>query len=187
MLFISLFYFIGNVRLNNTKTDFVNDYLKSSANIDKDVSLLETYLTLYSSINFTTFEILSNKVQVNHHHTYGSFIFKPLVSFFFIDRIGLINYNPEYDGFQKLGTYLYEPFSDFNLLGIVIFNFLIGFLITTIFNSFSQKISPISILFYAIITFCVLMSSFTNFYCTFFIWFSFIFSFFLLNFKKSIT
>jgi oligosaccharide repeat unit polymerase len=185
LFFITVFYFIGNIRLNNNKSDLVNDYLKTYSNIDKDVSLLETYLTLYSSKNFTTFQELTNKVQNNKHFTYGSYTFKPVISFFFIDRLGFINYNPEYDGFQKLGTYLYEPFSDFNIFGIIILNLLIGFFLTVVYNIFSKRRSNVSILFYAIMTYCVLMSSFTNFYFTFFIWFSFAFSFLLLNFKNN--
>jgi oligosaccharide repeat unit polymerase len=184
-LFISLFYIVGNIRLNNTESDLVNDYLKSYSNIDKDVSLLETYLTLYSSKNFTTFHELINKVQDNNHYTFGIFTFKPIISLLFIDRFGIIFYDPEYDGFQKLGTYLYEPFSDFYIIGIIILNLFIGFFLTITYNIFTKKNSNVSIVYYAIITYCVLMSSFTNFYFTFFIWFSFITSFLLLNFKSS--
>ena len=184
---IFLFYFIGNLRMSEWDHDFVLDYLKAYSNIDKDVNIYETYLTLYSSKNFTTLDNLINSTTKNFHYTLGSFSFRPLISISFLDRFGLIVYDPEYDGFKKLGTYVFESYSDFNIIGVVVFNFIFGFLSMNAFLMYKNKKNPGAIVFYSIIIYCIIMSSFTNFYFSFFIWISLIFNYFLLNLKPKIN
>ena len=176
-----IFYFIGNIRLGHIENLEINEYLKSYANIDKDVSTLETYITLYSSQNFTTLDNLVLKLSLSSEYTFGASIFHPIISLFYLDRLNIVSYNESYNSFKMLGTYVFEPFLDFNLLGVIIFNSLIGFFSMKVYFPFVQKKGALSILNLSIIYFCILMSSFTNFYITFFIWMSLFLNYFLLN------
>lgn len=184
---ISMFVFVGNLRADSSDLEIVNDGLKSYANIDRDVTLGETYISLYSSQNFTTFDKLVMKTVFNERFTFGLYTFKPLISLFFLDRLNVVNYDVQYDGFMNLGTYMIEPFSDFYIIGVILFNTLIGFLAMNTYKSFYYKLNTSSIVNYSLIVYCMIMSPFTNFYLNFFIWFSLILSTLLTNNKFTKT
>lgn len=181
LLTISMFYSVGNLRLNSFDSEKINQYLKAYSNIDFDVSTLETYVVLYSSKNFSNFDKLINQVYINNHYTFGIYTFKPIFSFLFFDRLNLITYETSYDGFTSLATYLYEPFIDFNIFGVLFLNFFIGYLSMNTYLNFRSRANTSSIINLSILLFCIIMSSFTNFFFTFFIWFSVLLNSFINN------
>ncbi|WP_316787314.1 O-antigen polymerase [Pedobacter frigiditerrae] len=178
---VAMFIFVGNLRADSSDVEIVNESLKSYANIDKSVHLSETYVTLYSSKNFTTFDDLVIKTINNSNYGYGIYTLKPIISLLFLDRLGLVYYDSNYDGFTRLGTYMIEPFSDFHIIGAILFNFLIGYLAMNTFKSFYRKANTSSIVNYSLVVYCMIMAPFTNFYLSFFIWFSILLNALLTN------
>lgn len=181
---VGMFIGIGSLRTGpNDVAGGVNEYLKAYAQIDKDVALLETYLTLYSSQNFTNLDKIVGDINENTKIGFGIYTFKPIISFLLLDRMGLVYYDPDYDGFMRLGTYVLDPFLDFSFPGVFLINFLLGFLCMNTYRSFTEKVNTQSIINWSVLSFCIIMSAFTNFYDTFFIWFALLLSIPLTNYK----
>lgn len=183
---VGMFILIGNLRQGSSElVGGINEYLKAFAHIEKDVSLLETYFTLYSSLNFSTFDRFVIDVTYFEKISLGTYSFRPVFSIMFLDRVGIVEYDPRFDGFKRLATYAIDPYLDFNILGVILINLFLGFISMNTFRSYQEKHNPQSIVNWALLSFCIIMSPFTNFYDSFFIWFAVLLNVALTNHKNS--
>jgi len=177
-----MFILIGNLRAGSSElVGGINEFLKAFAGIEKDVSLLETYFTLYASLNFTILDEIVKAAYDDSRIFLGIYLFKPIVSLTFLDRVGLVYYDVQFDGFKRLGTYALEPFLDYHLVGVVLFNLVIGFVCMNTYRSFKNRKNTQSIINWSLLTFCLIMSPFTNFFVSFFIWISFFINLYITN------
>lgn len=175
-----LFILIGSVRLLtasvNTKSD--TEYLQSYAGTQYDASLVETYIALYSTNNFTTFKNFVEESDAQDYRGYGVYTFRPIFTITLLNKLGF-DIDSRFDSFAALGTYAIEPYLDFGLCGVIFLNIVYGFVFAFAYRKYEEKryrwIIPWSLLAY-----CVIMAAFTNFFNTFFVWFMLIINFIVL-------
>lgn len=176
-----IFLLLGAIRLATVVRDDRNnvEYLKAYANTQYDANLLEVYIGLYSTNNFTTFKKFVSESDRMEYRGYGVYTFRPLYTILLLNQIKEFDINDRFNSFAALGTYAIEPYLDFGLLGVVIVNLLYGVIVGYIYKRYKQKqyrwIIPWGLMIY-----CMIMSSFTNYYNTFFIWFIIAVNFFIL-------
>jgi len=169
LLFIMLFIIIGNVRVGVITSHNIKDYLVAFGGINENnsLNLIEIWFSIYGAKNIYTF---NNMIQENYEYTYGIFTFKPIISFLLLDRIGLIDYDSNLDGFNRLATIIWDPYIDFGIIGVIVLMFFYGYLSKNIFQKYRKNIEFISIVKYSMIIFSLIMASFTNFFNTLFFW-----------------
>lgn len=178
---IFLFLLLGAVRLATVVKDDRNDveYLKDYSQIDYDVNLVEVYMGLYSSANFTTFKKFVHESNEKEYRGYGVYTLKPIYTLLGLNLLDNFDINKEFNSFAALGTYAIEPYLDFGLIGVVFINLIYG-----VFVGYSYRQYKIGrkrwIIPWALMIFCMIMACFTNYYNTFFIWFVLILNFFIL-------
>lgn len=178
---VLMFLVIGSIRLLTTINDDRSntEYLQAYAGTQYETNLFETYLALYSTNNFTTFKRFVKESDEQYYRGYGVYTLRPIYTITFLNRIKGFDINPEFDSFSALGTYAIEPYLDFGICGVIVLNFLYGFVFAFAYKKYERKnyrwIVP-----WAIFAFCVLMAAFTNFFNTFFVWFILIFNFLIL-------
>jgi len=171
-----LFILIGNLRISNMNKDIdPNDYLKIYSNIHKDIEtvILETTFNLYATQNINT---LNEFIEKTKNYDYGKNVSKPLIKLFFLDKVEVFDYDPEFDSFKELATIVAEPYLDFGVLGVIFFAFFYGIIAKISYIKYHYGETMSSIINYATIIFCIFMGVFTNFFNIFFIWFIFIVS-----------
>ncbi len=169
-IFIVLFIYFGTLRSHTTTIEDTNTFLKFYANISLNTSLFDTYFTLYSSLNFNTFNTIVNKAYADSYYGLGIYTFKPVISLLFIDRIGLVNYPGQFNSFERVATFMVDPFLDFGFIGVVFINLWYGWLSGIIFNSYEQKKGMLSVINWTVIAFCLVMLPFVNYFNNFLIW-----------------
>jgi oligosaccharide repeat unit polymerase len=176
--FVVLFLLLGEIRVGAAD---IREYMRAAARIDNfpEISLIEMWFNLYGPQNITTLNEFLSVTPERYDFYYGKNLFRPIVSVLFLDRIGYINYPPALDGNINLATYVWEPYQDFGIIGIAIFSLTIGLVSKTVFESYRERRSIGSVVRVGISSFCILMSSFTNYYYTFFVWFILVISFLL--------
>ncbi len=168
---VVLFIVFGTMRGHNTTTEETNEFLKLYADIYLDASVFDTYMTLYSSLNFDTFNKTISLADANGYYGYGIYTFKPLISLLFIDRIGLVSYPDQYNTFSSLATFMAEPYLDFGWLGTIFINLIYGWVCGVIYNSYEQRKGPLASINWSIISFCLIMLPFANYFNNFLVWF----------------
>lgn len=178
---VLLFILLGYLREASADAALVHYALKKYAGITADTNILETYLGLYASQNYSTLDKISGLAYTNEFWGMGMYTFRPLVSLLFLDRIGLVEYTLQYNGEMQLGTYALEAYLDFKMVGVVVINLVYGRVAAIAYNSYREKRSWFSIISWSLVSFCILMTSFTNYFNQFFVWLAAVFSFFLLN------
>lgn len=177
---ILLFLAIGAVRLVTVTDNRSNtEYLQAYAGTQYETNLLETYIALYSTNNFTTFKRFVRESDEQNYRGYGVYTLRPIYTITLLNRIAGFDINPQYDSFSDLGTYAIEPYLDFGIYGVAVLNFLYGLFLAFAYKKYEKKnyrwIVP-----WGALAFCVLMSAFTNFFNTFFIWFILMLNFLIL-------
>jgi oligosaccharide repeat unit polymerase len=174
---IVLFIVLGELRSSQSDevdAKSINNLLKEFAGITKPTNLLETYLSLYGAVNFSTGSRLTNEAAKDGYIRYGAYSFKPIIAIFPINNEKV--YPIQYSGYTQLGTYLVEPYMDFRWAGVILLNFMYGLFSMNSFKNYRSKISPYYIVEWALFIFCIFMCSFTNYFHLFFVLF-----FFLVN------
>jgi len=167
---ILLFLFIGFLRTGTLNSfDKGNERIRGGGGIKYKTNIVESYLVWYSSVRFSVFEEMLEKKQAQDYWGMGSYTLRPI---FKMTRLSNINYlrNPEFDSYNKLGTYAIEPFLDAGLIGVILINLAYGFFTTYFFRKYSAHESVEYIIPWAIILFCMIMMPFTNTFNTFFTW-----------------
>jgi oligosaccharide repeat unit polymerase len=168
---VYLFGLFGTMRSHTTTIEETNKFLKFYSDIDLNTTLLDTYITLYSSLNFETFNHLVSKAFDHSYFGLGIYTFRPLIALTFIDRVGIVSYPDEYDSFSQLGTFMADPFLDFGWIGIVLVNLICGWVCGVVFNSYRQRNGMIAIINWSILAFCLIMLPFANYFDNFMVWF----------------
>jgi len=179
-LFIAIFVFIlmGNIRnmrggsvLNNYKTE---QLLRDSGHIKYKTNIFESYLNIYSSQRFDAMEKFVQMKKKEDFFGMGIFTFRPVISILFLDRMGIVDYK-QYNITTNIASYAIDPYLDFGLLGVIILNFLYGFICRLTFINFNEG-NTLYIIPWAMLIFCLIMSPFMNYFNTFIIWFAIFFN-----------
>ena len=168
---VVLFVFIGAVRFFYISNELKGSValIKDYSGIDYDVNIIEAYLGLYSTNNFTTFQEFVNDSNKYHYRGLGVYTLRPVFTLFGLNYFDEFDINPKFDSMSALGTYAIEPYLDFGVIGIIIINLIYGIFTSYVYSQYIKGrvrwIIP-----WGLMLFCVLMSAFTNYYNTFFIW-----------------
>ena len=174
ILIIGVFFLIGQIRmaqLDSIKKNSgytANRMLQNYAGIKSETNLIESTYTLYSSIRYNALNELINKARKNHYFGYGKYVFRPLVSIAFLDRIGIIDYESEYNVNSAVATYAIDPFLDFGILGVICFGFFYGLISTHFYTNYKSGKEQY-IISWSIIIFCLIMTPFLNYFSSFFV------------------
>lgn len=159
---------------NTYKTDNQDkkqiEYLNNISNSKYKLSVIENYLTIYSSNRFYELNKLVNEKNSLNYYGYGMYTFKPIVSVFFLNRLNLVDYDTKFNIPNAVPTFVVDPYLDFGLIGSFLINFIYGFISTIFFFIFWNK-KRIGIINFSIIVFCIVMMTFMNYFNTFFVWF----------------
>jgi len=174
---ITLVIFIGIGQLRNSSDDTeqsvsINDFLKEYNQITKPSNLLETYLSLYGGVNFSSGNTIIIQATNDGYYGFGVYSARPVVTLLPVNKDAV--YPPEYSSYIKLGTYLTDPFLDFRWAGVIILNLLYGYLSMNSFKNYLNRKSEYYIVEWSLFIFCIFMCSFTSFFHMFFIMFFFI-------------
>lgn len=174
-LCVILFIILGQLRGGSAEESTVasvNDFLKQYSGIDKPSNIFETYLSLYGGLNFTTGNNIAEVAVQDNYLGYGAYALRPVVGVLPVNTEAI--YPMKYSAYSLLGTYMLDPFLDFRWFGVIIFNFLYGFLAMNSFKNYLNRRSPYYIVEWSLFVFCVFMCSFTNYFNLFFVAFFFI-------------
>lgn len=172
---IVLFILLGQLRGNSedqANAGSINDFLKQFSGINKASNILETYLSLYGGLNFTTGNTIAEAAARDNYLSYGAYALRPVIGALPVDAEAI--YPMKYSAYSLLGTYMIDPFLDFRWFGVIGFNFLYGFLSMNSFKNYLSRRSPYYIVEWSLFIFCVFMCSFTNYFNLFFVVFFFI-------------
>jgi oligosaccharide repeat unit polymerase len=172
---ILIFVILGELRESSVYQEnagSINNFLKMYAEIDKPTNLLETYMSLYGGLNFTTGNTIAQAAVHDGYVSYGAYALRPVIGALPVDAEAI--YPMTYSAYSLLGTYLLDPFLDFRWLGVFGFNFLYGFVSMNSFKNYLSKQSPYYIIEWSLFVFCIFMCSFTNYFNLFFVVFFFI-------------
>lgn len=175
MVCVILFIILGQLRGRSAESSTltsVNDFLKQYAGIYKPSNIFETYLSLYGGLNFTTGNNIAELAVHDNYVAYGAYALRPAVGVLPVDTESI--YPMQYSSYSLLGTYMLDPFLDFRWFGVIIFNFLYGFLSMNSFKNYLNRRSPYYIVEWSLFVFCVFMCSFTSYFNLFFVVFFFI-------------
>ncbi|GGE59808.1 oligosaccharide repeat unit polymerase [Pedobacter psychrotolerans] len=172
---IVLFIVLGQLRGSSADEDkemSVNEFLKDYGDITKPTNIIETYLSLYGAVNFSSGNEIVSTALRDDYVSYGAYSARPLITVLPIDKNAI--YPPLYSSYTKIGTYIVDPFLDFRWFGVVALNFLYGFLSMNSFKNYIAKNGEYYIVEWSLFIFCIFMCSFTNFFHMFFVAFFFI-------------
>ena len=168
LLFIIIFLLVGAIRISQISEVGQSDYMRAYGNIEYETNLVESVLVSYSSLPFSRFDTLVEQDEIKDNFHFGKYILRPLFSIFFLEKLGIIQYEP--DTQSLVLTYAIDPYLDFSFFGTILFNLSFGFYSMHIFRRY-DNFNEDSIITWAIIIFCLIMTPFVNFVNTFFIWF----------------
>ena len=170
-----LFIVIGQLRNSSDDDDksaSVNDFLKEYNQVTKPTNLLETYLSLYGGVNFSTADKIIEEAVHDGYYGFGVYSARPAITVMPVNKD--VVYPATYSSYTQLGTYVTDPFLDFRWAGVVLLNLLYGYLSMNSFKNYLNRKSEYYIVEWSLFIFCIFMCSFTNFFHMFFIVFFFI-------------
>lgn len=172
---IVLFIMLGQLRggtAEDGKEMSVNEFLRDYGDITKPTNIVETYLSLYGAVNFSSAKGIIDEAQRDEYFSYGVYTARPLLTLAPVDKNAI--YPLQYSAYTHIGTYMVDPFLDFRWFGVIGLNFLYGLLSMNSFKNYLAKNGEYYIVEWTLFIFCIFMSSFTNFYHMFFVAFFFI-------------
>lgn len=171
---ISFFFIIGQIRISQMDTiKKVSGYtaakfLHNAAGMKYESNTIESTFILYSSIRYNSFNEFVKKANNEDYMSYGRFVFRPIISLFFLDRLGLINYSPEYSLTSNISTYAIDSYLDFGFLGVILFGLFYGLSAKHFYSKFKSRDKKY-IIPWTIIIFCLIMCPFMNYFDSFFV------------------
>ena len=172
---IVLFIVLGQLRGSSSDEGnemSVNEFLRDYGDITKPTSIIESYLSLYGAVNFSVGNDIVTTAMRDEYMSYGAYSARPIITVLPVDKNSL--YPPLYSSYTKIATYIVDPFLDFRWFGVIVLNFLYGFLSMNSFKNYVSRKGEYYIVEWSLFIFCIFMSSFTNFYHMFFVAFFFI-------------
>jgi oligosaccharide repeat unit polymerase len=179
-LFTVVFIFIlmGNIRImrgNSTVGGYTAEQLlRDLGQIKYKTNIFESYLNIYSSQRFDSMDKFVQMKKEEDFFGMGIFTLRPLSSVLFLDRMGIVDYK-QYNVTTNIAGYAIDPYLDFGLLGVILLNFLYGFICRLTFINFNQG-NTLYIIPWALLIFCLIMAPFMNYFNTFIIWFAIFFN-----------
>ncbi|CAM4109116.1 oligosaccharide repeat unit polymerase [Pedobacter westerhofensis] len=172
---VVIFILLGQLRNSSDEDDkstSINDFLREYNGISRPTNILETYLSLYGGVNFSTGQKITSQAVDDGYHGYGAYMMRPLITVLPVNKNAI--YPLTYSSYTQLGTYVTDPFLDFRWAGVILLNFLYGYLSMNSFKNYLAKKSEYYIVEWSLFIFCIFMCSFTSFFHMFFIVFFFI-------------
>ncbi|KFF05222.1 O-antigen polymerase [Flavobacterium reichenbachii] len=182
---ILVFFGVGYLKTDSEMTISASEYFRILAGVSNDqVSLFEAVFVEYSSKRFSVLDAMVNLSDKINYLGYGIYTFRPFLSFFLFEKIGVVQRIPELNSEVRVGTFLIDPYLDFGIIGVFIINSFYGYLSARYYNQFKEN-RPEAIIKFSIIIFCVFMGMFINYYNSMLIWLGFIFNKMLIGGLKS--
>lgn len=170
LLVLGLFLFVGYLKFNSELSVSFAEFSRIAAGIDNDkVSIFEATFTEYSSKRFTSLNDMVVFRDEIDYYGFGMYTFRPLLSFFLLEKIGVVSRIPRLDSDLNVGTYAVDPYLDFGIIGVIVLNAFYGFLASRYYLQYKEN-RPEAIIKYSIIIFCIIMGMFINYFNTMLIW-----------------
>lgn len=173
-----IFLLIGQLRLVAQGNDISSlEFLKAYSGVPKslNVNIFDVTFNLYTSLNFNTL----NDFYVNTEKLYfGIYTLKPVLQLLRYDEAFSFQYSPDLDGFKRLGTVISDPYLDFGILGVILFSFFYGAILSGAFISHVKSENLGHSLIWATLSYAMVMSVFANFFNVLFIWICIIYALF---------
>ena len=173
-----IFIVLGQLRNSSdddkSKDTTINEFLKEYNGVNKPTNLLETYLSLYGGVNFSTANKITAQAEHDGYMAYGAYTLRPIITVIPVNKN--VVYPAAYSSYTQLGTYVTDPFLDFRWLGVIVLNLLYGYLSMNSFKNYLARKGEYYIVEWSLFIFCIFMCSFTNFFHMFFVVF-----FFMIN------
>jgi oligosaccharide repeat unit polymerase len=173
---LAIFIILGQLRNStdedNSKDTSINEFLKEYNGVNKPTNLLETYLSLYGGVNFSTANRIISQAEHDGYLAYGAYSLRPIITVIPVNKNAI--YPQTYSSYTQLGTYVTDPFLDFRWVGVVVLNLLYGYLSMNSFKNYLSRKGEYYIVEWSLFIFCIFMCSFTNFFHMFFVVFFFI-------------
>lgn len=163
--FVFVFILMGNIRSGNT-TETINVILRNIAKTKYETSILESYLVSYSSVNFYKMNDVIKKKEELGYASYGKNAIKPIVKLLKMENTSIAEFQTQ----QNLSTYMADPYIDFGIWGVVVFNLLYAFTATCLFRKYKEGIYDEYIISWGLIVFCMFMTCFFNAFNTMLVW-----------------
>ncbi|MDM1373364.1 O-antigen polymerase [Myroides marinus] len=165
-LLVGLFVGIAQLRFASEKNIDIDAYYRMHAGINNDaITFYEAAMTEYSSNRFGALEKMVDFFETSDFVGFGLYTFKPLHSFFFLEKGGIVSKPPELEAEIKVGTYVVDPYLDFGLGGVIILNLFYGFLASRYYFLMKEGSLSATIKF-SFVSFCMIMGMFVNFFNT---------------------
>ena len=175
-LVLGLFLFVGYLKFNSELSVSFAEFSRIAAGIDNDrVSIIEATFTEYSSKRFTSLnEMVIFRDDIGFYGL-GMYTFRPLLSFFLLEKLGVVSRLPKLDSDMNVGTYAIDPYLDYGIMGVIVLNAFYGFLASRYYRQYKEN-RPEAIIKFSIIMFCIIMGMFINYFNTMLIWLGLIFN-----------
>jgi oligosaccharide repeat unit polymerase len=181
VIVVGLFMMIGYLKFNSDLGDTFSDFSRRLAGIENEhVTILESTLTEYSSKRFTALDKMVKYRDSINYYGKGAYTFRPIISFFLLEKLNVVKRKSELDSEVNVGTYAIDPYLDYGFLGVLILNCLYGFSAIRYFKQYNVSY-PEAIIKFSIIIFCIFMGMFINYFNTMLIWLGIIFNKILLG------
>ena len=166
-----LFLLIGFVRLSQITDVDHGEYMKAYGTIQYETNLVEGWLVSYATQPFSKLGKLVEQNESRDNFHFGKYSLRPFFSILFLDRLGVIEYEDISDIEGAAGlTYAMDPYLDLSFFGTILFNITIGFYSIHIYRRYNNFHDD-SIITWAIIVYCLIMTPFINYFSAFIIWF----------------
>jgi oligosaccharide repeat unit polymerase len=176
-----VFLFLGYLRIDPKSSLSAAELYRTYAGIqNEEVSMIESFFVLYSSVRFTVLNEMINFSDKIHYLGSGIYTFRPITSLFLLEKIDVIQRIPELDSESRVGTFLADPYLDFGFLGVLFLNAFYGFMALRYYRQYKDKY-PEAIVKFSIIVFCILMGMFVNYFNTMLIWLGILFNKFIIG------
>lgn len=175
-LFVVIASALGKVTANIPQ---IRAYVNLS---DELLWLADPYIYLTGSI-----PAFQSYVESNQGRTYGAFVCLPMLKLLRIVFPNLV-LPREVGEFHLIPfrfnvyTYLNVYYSDFGVLGIVLFPYLVGLLSTLLYVRYRRKESFIGLYLISLVSYCLVLSIFTNRFITTYVWEFIIFGYLISRF-----
>lgn len=172
-----IFILITIIRFQTIETSVpIAEYYRIVAGIDNPkVSFTEAFLVEYSTKRFVVFNNVINYADNIKFLGLGQYTLKPIMSLLFLDNLGFTSNVPELNTENLVTTYMADPYLDFRIIGVILINALYGLLSITFYKKIKRGEED-GIVGFWIITFCLIMGVFINFFNTMLIWLGLIFN-----------
>lgn len=157
LILFSSWYIVGKFRNQN------EIYLRNALHIQSDapISVQTMNIYMYMAFNYDNFNANVSNLE---HHTFGYKSFFPFFALtgtkFIINKYFDVDYIRVVDVFTTYPIQMYS-YSDFGLIGVILYMFLIGILCKKIEV---KKDNAINVLYKCFIWYCLLFSFFTSFF-----------------------